>query len=137
MPSPDAVPAAPQTLERYLQTTHGKTHTGYELKLLDAFSITKHSETDRFVDHGNRMLLWHGSRLTNWAGIFGAGLKIAPPEAPCTGYMVRTSEDRRRRVPGRHVAGAGSVASCRCYGLAVSLARRGDDMTCCWMILTA
>ena len=35
-----------------------------------------------------RMLLWHGSRLTNWAGILTQGLRIAPPEAPVTGYMV-------------------------------------------------
>lgn len=76
-----------KTLEKYLQTTHGQTHSGYKLKLLDVFSIEKPSEAGRFVDHGNRMLLWHGSRLTNWAGIFGAGLKIAPPEAPSTGYM--------------------------------------------------
>lgn len=37
---------------------------------------------------GNRMLLWHGSRLSNWAGILSQGLRIAPPEAPVTGYMV-------------------------------------------------
>ena len=36
-----------------------------------------------------RMLLWHGSRLTNWVGILSQGLRIAPPEAPVTGYMVR------------------------------------------------
>jgi len=36
---------------------------------------------------GNRQLLWHGSRLTNWAGILSQGLRIAPPEAPSTGYM--------------------------------------------------
>ena len=35
----------------------------------------------------NRMLLWHGSRLTNWVGILSKGLRIAPPEAPVTGYM--------------------------------------------------
>lgn len=35
---------------------------------------------------GNKMLLWHGSRLTNWVGILSQGLRIAPPEAPCTGY---------------------------------------------------
>ena len=34
------------------------------------------------------MLLWHGSRLTNWVGILSQGLRIAPPEAPVTGYMV-------------------------------------------------
>ena len=34
------------------------------------------------------MLLWHGSRLTNTVGILSRGLRIAPPEAPTTGYMV-------------------------------------------------
>lgn len=33
------------------------------------------------------MLLWHGSRLTNYVGILSEGLKIAPYEAPATGYM--------------------------------------------------
>ncbi|KAI8850314.1 poly polymerase catalytic domain-containing protein [Chytridium lagenaria] len=35
----------------------------------------------------NRKLLWHGSRLTNFVGILSQGLRIAPPEAPVTGYM--------------------------------------------------
>lgn len=34
------------------------------------------------------MLLWHGSRLTNFVGIISQGLRIAPPEAPCSGYRV-------------------------------------------------
>jgi len=33
------------------------------------------------------MLLWHGSRLTNFVGILSQGLRIAPPEAPVSGYM--------------------------------------------------
>jgi poly [ADP-ribose] polymerase len=33
------------------------------------------------------MLLWHGSRLSNWTGILSQGLRIAPPEAPVSGYM--------------------------------------------------
>ena len=33
------------------------------------------------------MLLWHGSRVTNYAGILRQGLRIAPPEAPTTGYL--------------------------------------------------
>lgn len=33
-------------------------------------------------------LLWHGSRLTNFAGILSQGLRIAPPEAPVTGYFL-------------------------------------------------
>ena len=38
------------------------------------------------------MLLWHGSRLSNWVGILSQGLCIAPPEAPVTGYMVRSRQ---------------------------------------------
>jgi hypothetical protein len=56
----------------------------------------------QFEKTPNRMMLWHGSRLTNWTGILSqglyfsssfwvctshAGLRIAPPEAPVTGYM--------------------------------------------------
>ena len=35
----------------------------------------------------NRRLLWHGSRSTNFGGILSQGLRIAPPEAPVSGYM--------------------------------------------------
>lgn len=35
-----------------------------------------------------RTLLWHGSRLSNWVSILSQGLRVAPPEAPVTGYMV-------------------------------------------------
>jgi len=36
---------------------------------------------------GNKMLLWHGSRFSNFGGILSQGLRIAPPEAPKTGYL--------------------------------------------------
>jgi poly [ADP-ribose] polymerase len=72
----------------YLQKTHAPTHSNYKLKLLDVFEASKQSEIANFKDLGNRMLLWHGSRLTNWASILSQGLRIAPPEAPVTGYMV-------------------------------------------------
>lgn len=32
------------------------------------------------LEDGDRMLLWHGSRSTNFAGILKQGLRIAPPE---------------------------------------------------------
>ncbi|KAF8661669.1 hypothetical protein HU200_056616 [Digitaria exilis] len=44
-------------------------------------------EYSMFARTGNRMLLWHGSRLSNWTGILSQGLRIAPPEAPVSGYM--------------------------------------------------
>ena len=37
------------------------------------------------LGEGQRLLLWHGSRSTNFAGILSQGLRIAPPEAPVNG----------------------------------------------------
>ncbi|KAG6703967.1 hypothetical protein I3842_07G112300 [Carya illinoinensis] len=54
------------------------------------FKVSREGEPERFKEFSstkNRMLLWHGSRLTNWTGILSQGLRIAPPEAPVTGYM--------------------------------------------------
>ncbi|KAK3701458.1 hypothetical protein QZH41_014541 [Actinostola sp. cb2023] len=73
-------------VEQYLLNTHAKTHNQYALEVVDIFAL-KH-QNEAFADVGNRILLWHGSRLTNWAGILSQGLRIAPPEAPVTGYMV-------------------------------------------------
>ncbi len=54
----------------------------------DIFSCDRAGEADRFKGGlGNRVLLFHGSRMSNWAGILGRGLRVAPPEAPPTGYM--------------------------------------------------
>ncbi|KAK3589103.1 hypothetical protein CHS0354_017445 [Potamilus streckersoni] len=74
-------------IDKYLKTTHARTHNQYKMKLLDVFDVDKEGEAAKFSDCGNRMLLWHGSRLTNWVGILSQGLRIAPPEAPVTGYM--------------------------------------------------
>jgi hypothetical protein len=77
-------------VERYLQNTHAKTHSGYTLTLVDLFTLSRQGEAERYKKHesnSNRMLLWHGSRLTNWVGIISQGLRVAPPEAPVTGYM--------------------------------------------------
>jgi len=35
----------------------------------------------------NALISRHGSRATNYGGILGQGLRIAPPEAPVSGYM--------------------------------------------------
>ncbi|KAF5936711.1 hypothetical protein HYC85_024217 [Camellia sinensis] len=78
-------------IEKYLQTTHAPTHTDWALELEEVFSLEREGEFDKFAPYreklGNRMLLWHGSRLTNFVGILSQGLRIAPPEAPATGYM--------------------------------------------------
>jgi len=51
------------------------------------FAVEREGEKERFKPRKNTQLLWHGSRMTNWCGIFSSGLRIAPPEAPVTGYM--------------------------------------------------
>jgi len=56
------------------------------------YRLARRGETARFQASGadklhNRRLLWHGSRLSNMIGIMTQGLRVAPPEAPATGYM--------------------------------------------------
>ena len=58
-----------------------------KLSLIEAYEINRHGEREKFKDYGNKKLLWHGSRLTNFVGILSQGLRIAPPEAPSSGYL--------------------------------------------------
>ena len=74
----------------YVKNTHAATHSSYELIVEDIFKVSREGEYERyckFKSFHNRRLLWHGSRITNFAGILSQGLRIAPPEAPSTGYM--------------------------------------------------
>lgn len=93
----EMTPLAPESSEfgeihQYLLKTCGQTHNiNYNVK--DIFRIERQGELDRFQKSGyakiasDRRLLWHGSRATNYGGILGQGLRIAPPEAPVSGYM--------------------------------------------------
>lgn len=77
-------------IEQYVKNTHANTHWSYELIIEDVFKVKRSGEESRFQpfkDLHNRKLLWHGSRVTNFGGILSQGLRIAPPEAPSTGYM--------------------------------------------------
>uniref|UniRef100_A0A8C4GG11 Poly [ADP-ribose] polymerase n=1 Tax=Dicentrarchus labrax TaxID=13489 RepID=A0A8C4GG11_DICLA len=73
---------------KFLQSTHAPTHSDYNMTVLDIFSVDRGGESNNFLSQlHNRTLLWHGSRLSNWVGILSQGLRVAPPEAPVTGYM--------------------------------------------------
>lgn len=78
-------------IEQLLAHTHAPTHSAYKkIKLINAFKLNASTQNEAsFKAHNkkHRKLLWHGTRLTNVAGILKQGLRIAPPEAPCTGYM--------------------------------------------------
>ncbi|KAG8534078.1 uncharacterized protein KY384_000921 [Bacidia gigantensis] len=81
-----------KALSDYLIKFSGTSH-GFKFRLEDIFRIDREGEADRFgksdyskLKKKNRMLLWHGSRVTNFGGILSQGLRIAPPEAPVSGY---------------------------------------------------
>jgi poly [ADP-ribose] polymerase len=74
-------------IEESIHITRGPTHSNYSMEVMEVFKLHKQQEQETFLDVGNKKLLFHGSRLSNWAGILGQGLRIAPPEAPVTGYM--------------------------------------------------
>lgn len=78
-------------IERYVDETHNIVHgkpyhikveTIYTLKSFNDERFTKYEKED------NRQLLWHSSRLGNFAGILSQGLRIAPPEAPASGLRL-------------------------------------------------
>ncbi|KAJ7139532.1 poly polymerase catalytic domain-containing protein [Mycena epipterygia] len=83
-----------KVLETYVRDTHGHTHGHIKVNVMNAYRVERSGETDAWkkggyheMADGERLLLWHGSRSTNFAGILKQGLRIAPPEAPVTGYM--------------------------------------------------
>jgi len=63
------------------------TKEGANVSIMNIYSIERDGEYDRYTkDIDNKLLLWHGSRLANFVGILSQGLRIAPPEAPASGY---------------------------------------------------
>lgn len=79
----------PPWLLKAMVSTHGPTHKEFSLEVQNVFAVERHSERAKFVPFRvlERRLLWHGTRLTNFVGILSQGLRVAPPEAPRTGYM--------------------------------------------------
>lgn len=77
-------------LEKYCLQKGWSHHIEYSVA--EIFRIEREGEEERFAEWkklqpDNRQLLWHGSRTANFAGILSQGLRIAPPEAPVSGYM--------------------------------------------------
>lgn len=60
------------------------------------------------------MLLWHGSRIANFVGILSQGLRIAPPEAPVSGYLFGKGIYLADMIDK-------SAAYCRSYGSDIAL----------------
>ena len=54
-------------VQHSIQSTNATTHGMYSMEVLDVFCLD--NEVARYEDRGNTKLLYHGSRLSNWAGI--------------------------------------------------------------------
>lgn len=72
-----------------VQKTHGTTHSHYTLQVVDVFQLKRKREDVRSRKYKNleRQMLWHGSKLINFVSILTKGLRVAPKDAPSTGYM--------------------------------------------------
>jgi len=59
-------------ISQYLYATHAETHSSYSLSIKDVFRVNRTGEKERFKPFKklyNHKLLWHGSRITNYAAI--------------------------------------------------------------------
>lgn len=76
-----------QIIKQYLKNGFNNYYEGF---IINIFALERQGETQRIQRWShvkNNMLLWHGSRASNFMGILNQGLRVAPPEAPTTGYM--------------------------------------------------
>ena len=64
------------------------TKQSYKIEVDDIYKISRPTEEKSYnAKMSNKMLLWHGSGIANFVGILSQGLRIAPPEAPASGYL--------------------------------------------------
>lgn len=91
-----------EIIDKYVGNTFAPTHNWYTLDLLEVFKVDKNVN---FKDYGNNRLLFHGSRIANFVGIFSTGLKINN-NAPKTGSMFG---------PGSYFSNSVSKSANYCY----------------------
>ena len=73
-------------VKKYIEASHQSETEGF---IKNIFALERRGEAERISHHKNlkKMLLWHGSKISNFMGILAQGLRIAPPEAHSTGEM--------------------------------------------------
>eukprot|EP00049_Salpingoeca_infusionum_P005521 m.93150 g.93150 ORF g.93150 m.93150 type:complete len:2953 (-) comp12996_c0_seq1:137-8995(-) len=74
-----------KTIKAYKEST---SPSGSSMEIAQVYALR--GDTSRFdahADDANRMLLWHGTKLSNVLGIVSEGLRPAPANAPTTGWM--------------------------------------------------
>lgn len=77
-------------IHKYIKNTQ-EGSIDFNTHKVNVFKIERKGEAEKYhamTDiNENHRLLFHGSSLFNYVGIMSQGLRIAPPEAPATGYM--------------------------------------------------
>lgn len=64
-------------------------HT-HQFEIENIYRLQRKGEAQQILkwkDAPNHCLLWHGTKAFNVVGILRQGLRVAPPEAPTTGYV--------------------------------------------------
>ncbi|XP_051912547.1 uncharacterized protein LOC127594822 [Hippocampus zosterae] len=80
--------AATEEIHNMVSTYVANTRGNYKPQIEDIFEVVREQEHKEFNSKlGNNLLLWHGSGVANFVGILSQGLRIAPPEAPASGYL--------------------------------------------------
>jgi len=78
-------------IENYVKNSQAAIHNWFTIDLEEVFVIEREGEKENFKSFENlkhHRLLFHGSRISNYVGILSQGLRIAPKEAPVTGYFL-------------------------------------------------
>lgn len=76
-----------KALKKYISNT--ESHCLHGKYIANIYNLQRKGEPERFKKWEslhNHQLLFHGSSLSNYVGILSQGLRVAPPEAPVSGY---------------------------------------------------
>ena len=78
----DIIPVDPngvvwKEIEKYVYQTQGSTHR-CKVKIIDIYQINRHPDQKVITLMGNKHLLWHGTRLSNYISILQNGLLLRP-----------------------------------------------------------
>jgi poly [ADP-ribose] polymerase len=80
-------------ISTYLKNSHGATHTGCQVELMDIYEVNRNSGGGERARYDNfcqergiekKMLLWHGTRVSNFISILKMGLILRPDVLPGT-----------------------------------------------------
>ncbi|KAJ1564276.1 hypothetical protein HK096_008800, partial [Nowakowskiella sp. JEL0078] len=76
--------------ETLIRRTVKTTQNGVDLDVVSILKVNRKGERETFERHANlenHRILWHGTSLSNFMGIFTSGLRVAPIDSQATGYM--------------------------------------------------